>query len=85
MSLPRITCRICRKPDRKKNFQNIFEEVFTARANDEMYLFDAMQQLAGIEVCCFALIVVLFSFSRALLMLRERSDSTLLGFEYFKL
>lgn len=50
MSPPRATCRICRKVDRKNDFRNIFEISFAAATNDEVLLYDAMQQLASIEV-----------------------------------
>lgn len=45
-------CRICGKTERKLPFYDIFEHRFTSESNDEeIILYDAMQQLTGVEVC----------------------------------
>lgn len=45
-------CRVCEKPDKKGIFDDIFEYRFMPdRTTEEILLYEAMQQLTGIQVC----------------------------------
>lgn len=48
----KISCRICLRVERRADFTDIFESRFRLeKCNKDVYLYEAMQQLTGIEVC----------------------------------
>lgn len=52
MSAAKVLCRICEKAEKKVEFEDVFDSRFTPeRATEEVFLYEAMQQLTGVEVC----------------------------------
>lgn len=71
----RKKCRICQKPEVKADFTNIFQLCVKNGENEEISLFEAMQQLTGLQVCsysdtmCISFAVECYCFSMLLLFL----------------
>lgn len=48
----KINCRICARVERRLDFVDIFESRFKPdKSSEEIFLYEAMQQLTGAEVC----------------------------------